>query len=107
MRKVDRLPLDRLWRADHELGVLRARSLTHADIRELLRRGPLDFVVANIGDPLHWVSRADRFDFWKREAIRIADSHAFDLDDFPDRMAYVASEWTGDTVPIILLEAHH
>jgi hypothetical protein len=108
MRSIDRLPLEQLFRDGERLDAKRGRALVHDDIRELLRGGALEFVVANVGSPLRWISCDECFDFWKREAgRRIADPRGFSLNDFPDGMAYVASEWLGDQLPIVLLEAHH
>lgn len=51
-RIVTKLPLDSLWTVDAELHATHLQDLGAADIRELLGRGPVQFVVADVGEPL-------------------------------------------------------
>lgn len=107
---VHQTPIERLWTVNGDLPAMRGRTLDREAVRELLRRGPVRFVVALVGQPLKWVPPAEQFDFWKRDGVRhLADAVEFDLDEFPGGMAYVASEWlvAGYEEPIILLEVHH
>lgn len=110
-RIVVRLPLEALWTREGPLTAQKRRALSVGEIVGLLRASPVRFVVADLGQRLRWVAEADGFTFWKSEAKRrIVDpvSDGFHLDDFPDHYAYVASEWTADLgPPIILLEKHH
>jgi hypothetical protein len=109
-RIVTFTPVQVLWTDDGELSADRGRWLDREAICELLRRGPVRFVVANVGDRLRWVPLAERFEFWKgHAAVHLSDKERIHLDDFPDGMAYVASEWlaVGNEPPIVLLEVHH
>ena len=77
-----------------------------------LSSGTVQFVVANIGSPLRWISVGDRFTFWKGEVkVRLvpADAEKFYLDDYPGEYCYVATEWTRSPSQstIVLLECHH
>lgn len=109
-RKVLRLPLEVLWDSNgDEMPAVKQRTLTSPDIKEVLRRGGVHFVVANVGHPLNRVEDAEVFTFWKNEVHR----HLYDesrpyLEDYPDGYFYWASEWplpSGET--IIVLEMEH
>lgn len=109
-RVVTVMPLQVLWTDEGELAAQRGRRLDREAIRELLRKGPVRFVVASIDERLRWVSLDDRFGFWKADvAPHLAETDRIHLDDFPDSMAYVASEWLAaeNEPPIVLLETHH
>ena len=109
-RVVTSMPVEQLWTDSGDLAAVRGGSLDGDAIRELLRRGPVRFVVANVGHPLEWIPAADRFAFWKNDAaVHLSDAERINVEDFPDRVAYVASEWlvAGEDVPIVLFEAHH
>jgi hypothetical protein len=104
------MPLDRLWTDDGDLSATHGGRLDREGIRELLKADPISFVVASVGHRLRWIPTAERFEFWKSDgAVHLADAEHFDLDDFPDGMAYVASKWvtTGNERLIVLLEIHH
>ncbi|MDI1436660.1 hypothetical protein [Polyangium sorediatum] len=107
---VTRIPIEELWTADGALAATRLRTLDRVAIRDLLRRGPVRFVVADVGHCLRWIPPAERFDFWKRDGDpHLVETDEIHLEDFPHRMAYLASEWTvaGDEAPILLLEVYH
>lgn len=109
-RVVTRLPLGELWTDDGELSATRGAPLNRHAVREYLRRGPVRFVVANIGQTLRWIPLGERFEFWRRDvSLHLSDSGEIYLDEFPGGMAYWASEWTdsADETPIILLEVAH
>jgi hypothetical protein len=109
-RIVTRTPLQELWNEDGDLAATRIGELDRDAIRSLLGRGPVHFVIADVGVQLRWIRPAERFVFWKSEvAFHLADGARIDLDSFPDGLAYTASEWAGsaDGVPIVLLESHH
>ncbi|TKD01181.1 hypothetical protein E8A74_31775 [Polyangium fumosum] len=109
-RIVTRIPVEELWTDDGVLAATRLRTLDRVAIRDLLRRGPVRFVVADVGHDLRWIPPAERFDFWKRDGeIHFALTKEVHLDDLPDGMAYLASEWTvaGDEAPVLLLEVYH
>lgn len=80
-------------------------------ITELLRDGPVKFVVANCGEHLKWVPVGDRFRFWKDEVKpRLVEPSVerFRLEDFPGEYCYVGTEWAGaGEVPVVLLEMWH
>ncbi len=104
------MPLERLWTDEGELPATRGGALDREAIRNLLRQGPVQFVLAYGACPLRWIPLRDRFAFWKGDAaIHLAEADSFYLDDFPDGVAYRASEWTvpDGEAPIVLLEAHH
>jgi hypothetical protein len=109
-RVVTVIPLQVLWTDDGELPAQRGRWLDRDAIRELLRKGPVRFVVANVGERLRWISLDDRFGFWKADVVaHLAETDRIRLDGFPDNMAYVASEWLSaeNGPPIVLLETRH
>jgi hypothetical protein len=83
--------------------------MTSEEIRLLLSQTNVSFVIANIGDQLNWIDPEHCFTFWKSEVQeQIADNpDRIDLDKFPSGYAYLASRWTSDEYPIILLEKLH
>ena len=111
LKVVTRLPLQELWQDNGFTTTARSRSLTREDINSLLRIGPVQFVVADVGTPLRWIELGDCYEFWKAEAkphLATVGSSAT-LKDFPEMYCYFASLWdSGDTVgPIVALEKHH
>lgn len=109
-RVVTQIPMERLWTDSAEVTAVRGRSLDRAAIRDLLRQGPVQFVVADVGTKLRWIPLGKRFEFWKSDAsARIAESEKIYLEDFPAGHAYVASEWClPDEEPrLVLLEVVH
>jgi len=108
-RIVTKLPLTELW---DEKGALPGERVGNVDqnlIRELMRRGPVRFIVANCGAKLNWIPMQEGFKFWKRIRPQIAESSKpIDLRQFPNETAYIASQWRGSTGEcLILLETHH
>lgn len=93
----------------------RFRFVSEREIARLLSSGPVQFVVANVGDMPYWVAAGQRLAFWKTEVLPhlVADpAEGFLLEDFPGEYAYVASEWRhpdpeADLSPVVLLETHH
>jgi len=108
-RVVTSLPLTEMWDASGPLSLSRDRRLSVSDIAELLRTGVREFVVADGGRPLRWISGQECLDFWKREAkARIAEGDQIFLDEFPEGLAYVATSWRGSAGRVIVLfESHH
>jgi hypothetical protein len=106
---VTRIPLTELWDASGKLTDERVRDLDTSSITELLRAGPVQFVVADCGLKLRWIPTPQRFDFWKRARPQIADpGKPIYLKQFPNETAYSASEWRGRTGEcLVLLEKHH
>jgi hypothetical protein len=113
LRVVVQLPLPELWTERGPFTAARERTLGRADVKALLQAGAVQFVVADVGKPLRWVPDKDRFVFWKTEARDhlVEDPHRpIDIDAYPERYAYVASEWVADPLAparIIVLERHH
>jgi hypothetical protein len=107
---VTHIPITNLWTDDGNISVKRERYLTEDDIQNSLKKYPVAFVVANIGEKLEWISGDKSFDFWKSEIKpHLADNIThINLDNYLENYAYVASEWTGEfETPIILLEKYH
>jgi len=109
-RLVSNLPLERLWRDNEWLDALRARDLRADDIRDLLRLGQVQFVVADCSKPIQWIPLNDCYDFWKREVLRHLPDPATTayLKHLPDEYCYFASEWrSSDIERLVVLEMHH
>jgi len=81
------------------------------DVRERLRTGRVQFVVADVGQALHWVPAEVCFDYFKNDVRNhlVEPAQRFALSEFPGEYCYSASEWTDDagSQPFILLEKHH
>jgi hypothetical protein len=103
------MPLTELWDDGGTLTGERVRNLDHADLVELLRSGPVQFLVADPGVKLRWIPIPQRYEFWKTVQLQIADPmKPIYLKQFPSETAYTASEWLGRTGErLILLEKHH
>jgi len=111
-RIVLRLPLDELW--DERGSVLDTRcmgAIGRQAIADLLRHGPVHFVIADVGQPPVWVASEKCFEFWRREVkVHLIDpeSDGFYLDAFPEQYAYMARRWqVAHNMPVIVLEKHH
>jgi hypothetical protein len=111
LKIVTHLPLQQLWRGSEFITSARGKSLTRADITGLLRAGPVQFVVVDVGVAPRWMELGDCYDFWKGEARpHVADpASGAALKDFPDEYCYFASQWESEHVaaPIVLLAKHH
>ena len=111
LRIVTRLPLSELWRKDGSLCGTRGSPQTEGDLIALLRLGPLQFVIADVGLALEWIEARDCFRFWKGE-LRTHLASGQDrvrLEDFPGEYCYRASLWNGadGEPPIVVLEKMH
>src|SRR5579871_6608270 len=95
LRKVVRIPLDELWRVDGKVIGSRERTLGSSKISSLLRKGPIEFVIADVGEPLIWIAVEDCFDFWKAEVKpHLAEANSqIAIEAFPDMYCYIASQW--------------
>jgi hypothetical protein len=111
LKIVTQLPLQQLWRGSEFITTARGKSLTRADITGLLKTGPVQFVVVDVGVAPRWLELVDCYDFWKTEVkIHVADpASGATLKDFPDGYCYFASLWESEHVaaPIVLLEKQH
>ena len=109
---VTRLPLAQLDDAQADTRLVRKRPLGREQVAELLRQGPVRFVIASCGLPLVWVPLEDCYRFWKDEAKShlvepdVAET-GFRLEDLPGAYAYMAAEWGETTWPVIVLEKAH
>lgn len=108
---VTHLPLDALWDENGAILSVRRRYLTKNDVARLLRAGPLQFVVADVGRALCWIPVVDRFKFWKTEAKLHFAEPGFDVvfEKVKDHYGYFASEWNGTagSPTVVLLEMRH
>jgi hypothetical protein len=111
LRVVTELPLSRLWDAEGDIEAIRERWLTRDSLQQILRKYPVEFIIADVGQPLRQVTVARCYEFWKSEVERHLapdPETGFRLEDFPGLYAYCASEWSGEIMtPIVLLEKHH
>src|SRR5947207_4176659 len=110
LRIVTRLPLQELWRDDETFTHVRERWLTANDVTALLKLGPVQFVLADVGMPLSWISLNECYQFWKNEVKpHLAKSDQINLDDYPDGYCYFASMWERpqESGLIVLLEKSH
>ena len=109
-RVITAMPLHELWDERGPVAASRARDLSADDLRELLRRGTLRFVVADVGFRPQWLSERTCFAFWKSEVqphLAVPGVPVM-LHDFPGEYCYFASEWTpGFGSPVVLLEKAH
>ena len=111
-RIVVSLPLAELWDERGPVAATRGRRLGRVEIAGMLTSATIQFVVANGGGPLRWISIADRFTFWKDEVkprVVPADAEGFFLEDYPGEYCYLATEWTRSVAgpTVVLLECHH
>jgi hypothetical protein len=110
-RIVTKLPLAELWDDKGTLTSGRVRYLDQSNLIELLRTGPVNFVVADCGANLEWIPTHERFAFWRTIQPQIADhdpQQPIRLEQFPNETAYTASQWYGRAGEcVVLLEKHH
>ena|SRR5688500_2804552 len=110
LRLVTRLPMTCLWNDKEELSYRRGGYLRADDIKDLLRKAPVRFAVANLGDRLRWIDVGNAtFTFWKQTAKpHLSEDDRVYLDNYPDGTAFVASQWDAqDAVPVVLFEVFH
>ncbi len=109
-RVITVIPIHELWDDRGTVHASRSRDLAADELRELLRRGPLRFVVASVGLKPRWLPEPDCFSFWKTEVkphLATPGTPA-SLDEFPESYCYFASEWMpANGSPIVLLEKAH
>ncbi|MHB9134176.1 MAG: hypothetical protein ACYDBB_24155 [Armatimonadota bacterium] len=87
----------------------RCRELTAGDIKDILREGAVQFVIASNRTTFRWIGLADCYQFWKGEVtLHLCKGDKFFLKDYPGEYCYTAREWrlsTGERV--IVLEIYH
>jgi hypothetical protein len=106
---ITQIPLTELWDEGGTVTDQRVRNLDVSHITELLRTAAVQFVVADCGLKLKWIPTQQRLEFWKTVQPHIAEpGKPIYLKQFPDEIAYSASEWRGlaGECPV-LLEKHH
>src|SRR5688572_25683309 len=108
---VTRIPIERLFDEEGEIGARRERMLSRPALEEMLRQYRVEFFVADVGLPLKRIDVNKCYEFWKSEVkAHLVDDpeNGFHLEDYPDEYAYIASEWSGEIqTPIVLLEKQH
>jgi hypothetical protein len=112
-RIVTEFPLTELWNSLGPVPYQRANHLGADEIADMLRQGKVQFIVADCGYLLDWISMDRCFQFWKSEVKprlvepEVADK-GFRLQGYPGEYCYVASRWVGDDAePVVLLEKAH
>jgi hypothetical protein len=103
-------PVRELWDDHGTVNARRSRDVASDEIRELLRRGPLQFVVVEIGFKPRWLPEADCFTLWKAEVQPHLPARGMParLEEFPNGYCYFASEWSRTNgSPIVVLEKAH
>jgi hypothetical protein len=103
LKRIARTPLSELWSDEGELEATRVRDLESADIRAMLRQGPVRFMVAFVGDKPNWIPVADCYRFWKSEVRDHVWDDGRQPYEFPGRYAYGAEEWAADDGPPIIV----
>jgi hypothetical protein len=109
---VSRLPLEELWSDTVDLAEARCLGAVERDeLTQLLREGPVWFVVADCGISLVWVDLEECYAFWTREVKPhlTALEAAVCLESYPDEYAYRAQLWVAENLarPVIVLEKLH
>ncbi len=110
LKIVTKLPLDELWNDHEQLHAHRGQLLSAIEVTDLLRLGPIQFVLADVGEKLRWVPLPECYRFWKDVAQpHLAQPHSrIRLDDFPDSYCFMASRWEiEDSTPVVVLERRH
>ncbi|WP_165249791.1 hypothetical protein [Paludisphaera soli] len=112
-RLIMQTPLTELWDARGTLPIKERRDVGCEQVRQLLRDGPVRFVIADCGRTIRWIALEDSFRFWKEEV----KSHLIDwsvhvrgtrLEDWPGEYFYSGSEWDEvDGAAVVLLVKHH
>jgi sugar lactone lactonase YvrE len=106
-RIVTTIPLEFIWTDEEQLEASRERYLTPAELSEMLKTHPVEFMVADTGAPLKRISVDKCYGIWESEVKRhLLNPHGqIDPSRLPDEYGYLASEWSGHIgVPIVLLE---
>src|ERR1700722_2540644 len=109
-RIITELPLRELWDDSGPVPAAWVRDLSVLQLREMLARGPVRFVVADVGTKPRWFPEAACFDFWKSEVQpHLAElDHRIHLEQFPGGFCYFASEWAVvGGKPVVVLQRGH
>ncbi len=108
---VTSLPIQEVWGPEGRLALRRGEELDRSAVEVLLRRDPVQFVVANIGSPLEWVPLAKSRQFWRGDAAErlLGPKETGRLDDFAGSYYYRAQSWLDEegSVALVVLEMNH
>jgi hypothetical protein len=104
---VERLPLTSLV-TPFGPAALRG-DLSESDVKNLLRGGPVHFLIADVGKPIQWIAEADCFRFWKEEVQPhlAAGDDVWRLEEYRGQYCYDATHWQSGPLPIVVLAMHH
>lgn len=110
-RLVANLPLDEVWGPDGTLALERGADLDRSAVETMLRKDPVQFLIADVGKPLEWVPLGDSRKFWRRDAAErlVGPKETGRLDDFTESYFYRAQAWVdgeGEVI-LVLLEKNH
>ncbi len=110
-RSVTTLPLPEVWDTKGALPLTAGEHLDRSAVEALLLNGWVRLVLADVGQPLQWVTPAKARSVWRGEVSeRLVgpDRKAF-LDDFNDAYFYRAQAWVNEAgdVTAVVLERHH
>jgi hypothetical protein len=115
-RIVTLIPMNTLWDSGGPLAAARGRVVGTPDVVAHLRGGTTRLVIAECGEPLHWVATDAVYAVWKGELRpRLVEpdegadkGFGFHHEHYPGGYCYVATEWsTPASPPILLFEMHH
>ncbi|HBW48679.1 MAG TPA: hypothetical protein DEF47_02100 [Herpetosiphon sp.] len=112
-RLIRQMPLSELWNTTGVVSTINHGSRGRKAIIELLRRGLVWFMIANVGDKPSWIPLDMCYIWWKTEIrdrlIEPEDAAVWiRYDSFPGGYCYVAEEWENfDGIPIIVLTVWH
>jgi len=92
---IDKMPLVDLWRENTFLEAKRVKYLNQKAVSEILKNGPIRFVIANVGDKLIWIDLDECFKIYKTEIKEfiISDIDKIYLRTLKDEWGYIASLW--------------
>ncbi|MDO6432870.1 hypothetical protein Q4E93_19840 [Flavitalea sp. BT771] len=110
LRVVSQIPLECLWTDNGLLDIKRERYLDQHEIRALFKSGPVQLIIANLGNKLNWLPIKDSYKIYKTDLHDhiINNPDSIHLESLPGNFGYLASLWTGTSnAPIILLEMFH
>ena len=109
-RIIAALPLQELWDDTQIIATERKSYLTKDAIKDSLRQGPVQFIMADTGQKLNFIETENCYCFWKSEVEpRLVDDPQFiNFETCPENYTYQASAWESIMkYPIILLEKIH
>ncbi len=107
---ISKIPVEFLIKGDTILQSKRQKYLSRNELSEILKKECVQFVIANLGEQFIWLELEKCFSDWKEniQAQVVEEVDGFSLEDYPNGIAYVASEWrNNDDMRIILLETFH